>query len=77
MKKHVDYLDGMDMDQFKHIPEISCYNHNYHIGIKRKFCHDLLFAKSDDDQTTEWSVLENGSFVLIGYSHINDEKLIK
>lgn len=27
--------DGAKVDIFKHIPEISCYNHNYYVGLKR------------------------------------------
>ena len=40
--------DGLHTDTFKHIPEISYYNHNYYIGLKRgnNAIHDLLFAKA-------------------------------
>lgn len=27
--------DGLHTDTLRHIPEISCYNHNYYIGLKR------------------------------------------
>lgn len=53
------YVDDLDMNQFKHIPELSCYNNNYYIGFKREgnsTC-DLLFAASDDDNTTEWYII--------------------
>jgi hypothetical protein len=43
------YPNGLQMEQFKRIEEISHYNHNYYVG----FDHDLLLAKSDDDNTTE------------------------
>lgn len=43
--------DGLYTDTLRHIPEISFYNHNYYIGLKRgnSTIHDLLFAVSNDD----------------------------
>lgn len=40
--------DGLHTDTFKHIPEISYYNHNYYIGLKRgnNAIHDLLLRKA-------------------------------
>lgn len=71
-----EYLDGLNMDQFDHISEISQYNHNYYKG----FGNDLLYAESDDDQTTEWYLVnKNGlmDFKFIGVSFIDEEILIK
>lgn len=65
------YKDGLDMEQFEHIPRISCYNHNYYIG----FGGDLLFAKSDDDSTTEWWLVHGSNSTYLGESHVNDEIL--
>lgn len=41
--------DGLHTDTLRHIPEISFYNHNYYIGLKRgnSTIHDLLFAVSN------------------------------
>jgi len=61
MKK---YISGLDMAQFKHIEEISCYNNNYFVGFDK----DLLFAESDDDNTTEWYLINGSQSVQIGYS---------
>lgn len=44
------YFEGLDMKQFKIISEISYYDHNYYVG----FDGNLLYAHSDDDNTTEW-----------------------
>jgi hypothetical protein len=57
--------------EFKHIPEISCYNHNYYIGLKDKTTHDLLYAESDDDNYTEWFILIDDKFVLFAESFTN------
>ena len=76
MIKKDKYDDGMNMDIFKHIPEISWYNNNYYVGIGG----DLLFASSCDFVLyTEWWIIDPHwrIFTLLGYSNINDEKLTK
>lgn len=67
------YKEGTDMKQFKHLPEISWYNWNYYLGIDR----DLLFGKSDDDNTTEWYLIRgNNQPFYLGVSYVSDnEKL--
>lgn len=56
------------MNQFKHIPEISCYNNNYYIGNDK----DLLFGKSDDDNTTEWWLIEGDYKHYLGESYCSE-----
>lgn len=58
-KKKYGIYDGIDTSTFKHIPEISFYNNNYFVGLKRdkNVTNDLLFAHSDDDNQTDWYVL--------------------
>lgn len=65
------YTQGLDMEQFDHIPQISVYNNNYYKG----FDADLLFGKSDDDATTEWYLVENNDFKYLGESYVFDETL--
>ena len=66
--------DGIDKSKFKHIPEISCYNFNYYIGLKRDNCvtSDLLFAHSDDDNLTDWYIINGNSVTYIGYEYTNE-----
>lgn len=47
-KKAYGIYDGIDTSIFKHIPEISFYNNNYYIGLRREndVNNDLLFAKA-------------------------------
>lgn len=69
------YIDGIKMDDFEHIPQISQYNHNYYKGFDK----DLLYAVSDDDQITEWYLVNKMGildFKFIGVSYIQDEELI-
>lgn len=68
-KNRYSVYDGIDTSTFKHIPEISCYNHNYCIGLKRgnSVTHDLLFAHSDDDNQTDWYIINGNSATYIGY----------
>lgn len=68
------YVEGLNINQFDHIPQISHYNHNYYKG----FGNDLLYAESDDDSTTEWYLVNksgNQSFKYIGLSHDSDNLL--
>lgn len=43
-KKKYGIYDGIDTSTFKHIPEISFYNNNYFVGLKRdkNVTNDLL-----------------------------------
>ena len=65
------YTNGLNMEQFKRIDEISHYNNNFYIGFDK----DLLFGKSDDDNTTEWWLIENKTFIYLGESYCEDEIL--
>jgi hypothetical protein len=68
-----EYVSGISMEQFKHIPEISNYNFNYYVGFNK----DLLFGKSDDDNHTDWWLIRGTENIYIGYSLTSDnEKLI-
>ena len=66
------YVQGLQMEQFKRIDEISHYNYNYYIGFDK----DLLFAKSDDDDTTEWWLIANGNFYYSGESYCSDNDML-
>lgn len=68
-KKKYGVYDGIDTSIFKHIPEISCYNLNYFIGLKRgnSVTHDLLFARGDDDNQVDWYIINGKSATYIGY----------
>ena len=66
------YRDGMDMNSLKHIAEISGYNFNYYVGYDK----DLLFAKSDDDDTYYWYLVAGSESFFIGHSYVsNGDKL--
>jgi len=72
MKKD-KYINGLEMEQFKHLPEISHYNYNYYVGFE----NDLLFGKSDDDNTTEWWLIV-GDYepIYLGESYCNENELL-
>ena len=73
MKQLEKYTDGMDMEQFKRIDEISSYNYNYYNG----FGSDLLFCESDDIDTSQWFLVSNQNFYYLGLSFTSDERLYK
>jgi hypothetical protein len=54
-KENLLIYDNVLVKDLKHIPEISCYNSNYYIRLlpSNKTINDLLYALSDDDNTTE------------------------
>lgn len=76
-KKKYGIYDGIDTSAFKYIPEISFYNHNYYIGLKRgnSTIHDLLFAVSNDDNLTDWYIVLGNCIKYIGYEY-SDEGVI-
>ena len=59
------YKDGLIMIGLTKFPEVSHYNHNYFLG----FNSDLLFAKSDDDETTYWYLVAGSESFFIGHSY--------
>ena len=71
MKKE-KYADGITMEAFSRIDKISSYNLNYYIGIDG----DLLFAKSDDDNETEWWILIGTNSELLGYSYTTEGDIL-
>jgi hypothetical protein len=73
MQKLEKYKDGMDMNKLKLITVVSHYNFNYYIGLGS----DLLFAKSDDDNTTEWHLLSGTNNYFIGHSFTNQGDLLE
>lgn len=70
-----NYIEGLEMNQFRHIVEISCYNNNYYQGIGS----DLLFGKSDDDNETKWYLVDSDlkKFIFIGYSYTTGGEILR
>jgi len=69
-----EIFDGVVLDDLKRIDEVSAYNHNYYI-----YKGFIILGESDDDQETEWFLINNFSMQnLIGYSYVCDspEKII-
>lgn len=68
MKRLEKYKDGMKMDGLTRLAEVSHYNHNYYVGLDK----DLLFALSDDDNTTEWWVVYGINNYYLGESYCSE-----
>jgi hypothetical protein len=68
--ENFEIYDNTEVRRLPNISEISFYNNNYHIGLKRRemAAFDLLFAESDDMDTTIWYVVTKHGFMQIGYS---------
>jgi hypothetical protein len=66
------YIEGTDMEQFEHVPQISMYNRNYYIGFGR----DLLYAHSEDDGCTEWYLISHYGVQHIGYSLCSEDEML-
>jgi hypothetical protein len=67
-----DYIHGLNMNVFNPILQVSRYNNTYYEGFNK----DLLFAKSDDDNTTEWWLIVNGDKKYLGESYANQGDLL-
>lgn len=77
LKKYKDY-DKLDVNELKHIPEISFYNHNYYIGLKRnnKVCHDIIYEECNElAGFYEYFHIEGDVSTYIGYRS-EDENFI-
>jgi hypothetical protein len=66
------YINGLSTSNFIHIPEPSRYNSNYYIGLDK----DLLYAKSDDDNTTEWWLIIGATSFFLGESYVHEDDLL-
>ena len=73
-KEKYGLYDGINVNTLKHIPEISFYNNNYYVGLKRNgsVVPDLLFADSNDDNMTDWYIVNGTSVTYIGYEFTED-----
>lgn len=72
MKRLDKYEDGMKMDGFTRLHDVSHYNHNYYVGLNK----DLLFASSDDDNTTEWWVVSGINNYYLGESYDSEGDIL-
>lgn len=64
-------FDGVTPEDMTHLPEVSSYNHNYY-SLNGK----LLFAKSDDDNFTQWYWIKGQSVMAVGGSYTSDDNRI-
>ena len=73
-KKDYGAYEGVDTSIFKHIPEVSCYDNNYFVGLKREghVGHDLLFADGNDDYQVDWYIVNGSSATYIGYEFVEE-----
>lgn len=69
-----EYPDGMEMNQFesRRIDEVSAYNSNYYMGLK----NTILYAKSDDDNMTEWFLHFEDECVFLGESYTSEGDIL-
>ncbi len=77
-KKKYGAYNGIDTSMFKHIPEISCYNNNYFIGLKREgsATNDLIFVHSDElNGVDDYYHVNGNSVTYIGYSCVEEDIL--
>lgn len=71
---HLKYPEGCDMNQFKHLSEVSSYNWNYYVG----FNSDLLFGHSDDDDLTEWYLIRgDNKAIYLGISSVTGRDILQ
>ena len=74
-ERYKQYKD-FPIANLKHIPEISCYNHNYYLGLKRNgmVSEDLIFEETDESiGVSEYYHILGDTAIHIGYSYCNDD----
>ena len=70
MQDIISQFEGVEVAKLTHIKEISSYCRNYYHTEKKQ----LLFGKSDDDNFTEWFLINPCiKNICIGGSYISDE----
>ena len=77
------YIESTDMRSFYmgYIDTISTYNHNYYKGLSKGIfdtttTYDLLYGVSDDDDTTEWYIIDGTNTVYLGCSYCSEDELL-
>ena len=80
-KENMRKYEGKFLGDFKLIKEISCYNHNFYIGLQRKSYEvsDLILAVSDDDNETILSLVNTnaGTCREFGFCYVSDNDEIQ
>lgn len=71
-----NYEEGMDMSKLKRLKSISSYNNNFYEGLSSEYSADLLFASSDDDNSTEWFIVKHEQFFYLGLSHTSEGEIL-
>lgn len=64
------------IENLKHIPLISFYNHNYYFGIKRKnsMVADMIYVETDErTDISEYYHKEGEKLTHIGYTYAGDK----
>lgn len=64
---HKRIFNGVRELDMTHLPDISTYNHNFYSINGR-----LLFAKSDDENFTEWHWVKGSTVRPVGGSYCTD-----
>ena len=75
LKKYEDY-DKLETKCLKHIPEKSCYNHNYYTGLKRKgeTEHDTIYEVCNElTGLYEYFHVEGDIHTYIGYRFYDED----
>lgn len=80
MKDIFKEYEGVRINDLRHIPEISFYNHNYYVGVKREgyVPYDLIYAESSDEHDiTKVYVVLGDTSCLIGEASVDDGNTIR
>lgn len=74
-----EVYEGISLKKLHRIEGISYYNNNYYIGFKRegKCASDLLYVKSDDDNTSEIYHIKGDMPIHIGYCYTSENDMIR
>lgn len=58
------------IDKLKHLPEISCYNHNYYVGVDK----ELIYVETDElSEISEFYLVTCSGYEFFGFAYPNDK----
>lgn len=67
--------ESFPIEEFVLIPDMSIYNHNYYLGLKREnMVTDLIYVETDElSGISEYYHIDNNKKIHLGYSYEGDK----
>lgn len=70
------HYESFPIEKLSHLKDISVYNHNYYVGMKREnmIDNDLIYVETDElSGISEYYHIDNDKKIHFGYSYEGDK----